>query len=197
MRNLTPQQKQQALCGQRQRLPYFADRTDIGGAERSHYIADHQEQRTKMPNFRASRTSIDRAEGSNQNLHYQYSDTLIFQTEQKARIPHVLAKWDSAEAAKGSEQQALYEQRGRLPFFADRTDIGGADLSHHSTDQQERGPRIPHFCSSRKVSIAQKAQTRTAIHPCSAVSAPQKQNAHNSSACTEQSRHRGCKVKVK
>ena len=49
-----------------------------------------------------------------------------------------------------TKQQASCEQRRNLPCFADRTDVSGAELSHHSTDQQEQRARIPHFRVSRR-----------------------------------------------
>ena len=51
----------------RDELPYFADRTDVGGAKLSHHSKDQQQQRARIPHFRASWKIIDRAEGSNQN----------------------------------------------------------------------------------------------------------------------------------
>ena len=59
--------EQQASCEQRRKLPYFTRRTDVGGAELSHRSTDLQEQRARIPHFRASQKSIDRVEGSNQN----------------------------------------------------------------------------------------------------------------------------------
>ena len=55
---------------------------------------------------------------------------------------YLIARTDQLSVARNSHT--------KLSYFADRTDLGGAKLSHHSTDQQEQRARIPHFHASRK-----------------------------------------------
>ena len=156
----TAAQNSKLLCEQRRRLPYFANRSVIGGAELSHHSSTEQkalcEQRRRLPYF-ANRPVIGGADLS----HYSGTEqqTLF---EQRRRLPY-FANRPVIGGAKlshhSTKQQALCGQRRRLPYFADRPVIGGAELSHHSgTEQQalcEQRRRLPSFADRTDVGGAE------------------------------------------
>ena len=91
---------------------------------------------------------------SRQNTH---ASEQHFRSTQKSNFP-VTPVQDS------SEQQALCEQRRRLPYFADRTDIVEAELSHHSTEQQalcEQRRRLPYFANRPDIGGAELSHHST------------------------------------
>ena len=135
-----------------------------------------------------------KVEDFGKSLRYQNSYSSIFQTQQRARTSHLLANRDSAEIADGSEQQASCEQRRRLPYFADRKDIGGEELKTAAQISRSRGQEYPPPALVEKASIAQKAQTRTAVHTCNTADTPQKLKSCNWRTCTDQSRQKGREV---
>ena len=71
-------------------------------------------------------------------------------SEQQVRPTHK-SNFPVTPVQETSEQQACCEQRRRLPYSPDRTDIGGAELSHHSGAEQqalcEQRRRSPYFAN--------------------------------------------------
>ena len=70
-------------------------------------------------------------------------------------------------AQEGSEPQALCEQTRRLRHFAERTNIGGEERRHHSTEQHalcKQRRRLPYFANRPDIGGAQVSRhsTRTA-----------------------------------
>ena len=68
-------------------------------------------------------------------------------SEQRVR-PTQKPNFPVTPVQENSEQQAFCQQRQKWSYSADRTDAGGAELSHHITEQQalcEQRRRVPHF----------------------------------------------------
>ena len=78
-------------------------------------------------------------------------------------------------------------------YFIPRTEQTLVTRNSHTTAQisRSRGQEYPTPARVEKAPIAQEAQTRTTVHPCSTADTPSKQKTRNRSTCTDQTRQRG------